>query len=143
MPRIMALSLLCVALATPATAEIYRWTDANGAIHFSDTPPKQQRHASVTVQPPVTVPMSENIRQADKVRRSRAEVNRLLEPGSRDRYARARETEKLARQCEKYRKQLDRIQGQLRAGYGNDRGNRLRQKRRQVSQLYSRECMLN
>jgi len=143
MPRIMALSLLCVALATPATAEIYRWTDANGAIHFSDTPPKQQRHSNVTVQPPVTVPMSENIRQADKVRRSRAEVDRLLEPGSRDRYARARETEKLARQCEKYRKQLDRIQGQLRAGYGNDRGNRLRQKRRQVSQLYSRECMLN
>jgi len=143
MPRITALILLCVALATPATAKIYRWTDANGVIHFSDTPPKQQRHSSVTVQPPVTVPMSENIRQADKVRRSRAEVNRLLEPGSRDRYARARETEKLARQCEKYRKQLDVIQGQLRAVYGNERGNRLRQKRRQVSQLYSRECMLN
>ena len=143
MPRTLALSLLCVALATPATAEIYRWTDANGAIHFSDTPPKQKRRASVDVRPTVTVPMSENIRQADKVRQSRAEVDRLLEPGSNDRYARARETEKLARLCEKYRKQLDRIQGQLRAGYGNDRGNQLRQKRRQVSQLYSRECMLN
>ncbi len=82
MPRTLALSLLCVALATPATAEIYRWTDANGAIHFSDTPPKQKRHASVDVRPTVTVPMSENIRQADKVRQSRAEVDRLLEPGS-------------------------------------------------------------
>ncbi len=50
---------------------------------------------------------------------------------------------KQAQQCEKYRKQLDRIQGQLRAGYSNDRGNGLRQKRRKLSQLYSRECVLD
>jgi hypothetical protein len=87
--------------------------------------------------------MGENIRQADRVRQSRAEVSRLLAPGSTDRYAQAREAKKQAAQCEKYRKQLDRIQGQLRAGYSNDRGNGLRQKRRKLSQLYSRECVLD
>lgn len=143
MPRKLALSLLFVTAAAPATAEIYRWTDANGSIYFSDTPPRQVRHSSVSVKPPVTVPMGENIRQADRVRQSRAEVERLLAPGSKDRYAQAREAKKQAQQCEKYRKQLDRIQGQLRAGYSNDRGNGLRQKRRKLSQLYSRECMLD
>ena len=57
MPRRLALSLLFVAAAAPVTAEIYRWTDANGSIHFSDTPPRQLRHSSVSVKPPVTVPM--------------------------------------------------------------------------------------
>ena len=59
MPRRLALSLLFVAAAAPVTAEIYRWTDANGSIHFSDTPPRQLRHSSVSVKPPVTVPMGE------------------------------------------------------------------------------------
>ena len=96
MPRRLALSLLFVAAAAPVTAEIYRWTDANGSIHFSATPPRQLRHSSVSVKPPVTVPMGENIRQADRVRQSRAEVSRLLAPGSTDRYAQAREAKKQA-----------------------------------------------
>ena len=90
MPRRLALSLLFVAAAAPVTAEIYRWTDANGSIHFSDTPPRQLRHSSVSVKPPVTVPMGENIRQADRVRQSRAEVSRLLAPGSTDARERCR-----------------------------------------------------
>ncbi|MGC8120793.1 DUF4124 domain-containing protein [Marinobacter sp. VGCF2001] len=143
MPGKRALCLLFVVVASPAAAEIYRWTDASGSIHFSDTPPAQLRHSNVTLREPVTVPMSENIRQADKVRQSRADVDRLLAPRSRDRYAASREDREQARQCDKYRKQLDRIQGQLRAGYGNDRGNSLRQKRRKVSRQYSRECLLD
>ncbi|MBN7770718.1 DUF4124 domain-containing protein [Marinobacter daepoensis] len=143
MPWKLAASLLMVALALPATAEIYRWTDARGSIHFSDTPPPRQEHDQVTLPPPVTVPMSENIRQVDKVRQSRAQVSRLLAPDSGDRYAQSREHQEKLKLCQGYRKQLDRIQGQLRAGYSNDRGNSLRQKRRKLSQRYSRECVLD
>lgn len=143
MPWKLAASLLMVVLALPAAAEIYRWTDARGSIHFSDTPPPRQEHDRVTLKPPVTVPMNENIRQADKVRQSRAQVSRLLAPGSDDRYAQSREHQEKLKSCQGYRKQLDRIQGQLRAGYSNERGNSLRQKRRKLSQRYSRECMLD
>ncbi|HLV77975.1 MAG TPA: DUF4124 domain-containing protein [Marinobacter sp.] len=143
MPRTLALSLICVALATPVTADIYRWTDPDGTVHFSDRPPSHRSHSSVELATPVIMPMSENIRQADRVEKSRAAVGRLLAPANRDRYAGAGEDPKHAAQCQNYRRQLDRLQSQLRAGYASERGNSLRQKRRQLSQLYSRECMLN
>lgn len=42
MTRALGLSLLlCIALGTPALAQgrIYRWTDAEGRVHYTDTPP--------------------------------------------------------------------------------------------------------
>ncbi|MEP3562330.1 MAG: DUF4124 domain-containing protein [Marinobacter sp.] len=143
MPRI-AVVLLCLLTALSARAEIYRWTDARGSIHFSDTPPNLEEHSAITVRKPVTVPLSENIRQSEKVRQSRQSVERMLRSKSKRRYAKATKEDQLkASQCDKYRAQLDRIQVQLRAGYSNDRGNSLRQKRRKVSQLYSNHCVLD
>lgn len=144
MPRTMALPLLCVFFCQPAQAEIYRWIDANGTIHFSDTPPVLEAHSHVQLRPTATMPMNENIRQADQISRQGKELDKLLAPRSKARYAKAqREQDARDKQCDKYRQQLDRLQARLRAGYGNDRGNRLRQQRRELSQSYSRECMLN
>ena len=144
MPRTMALSLFFVVFCKPAQADIYRWIDANGSIHFSDTPPALQPHSQVQLRSTATVPMSENIRQADRVSRQGKELDKLLAPRSKARYARAqREQDARDKQCDRYRQQLDRLQARLRAGYGNDRGNSLRQQRRELSQSYSRECMLN
>ncbi|WP_323751727.1 DUF4124 domain-containing protein [Marinobacter sp.] len=143
MPRIAA-ALLCLLAAVSAQAEIYRWTDASGSIHFSDTPPNMTGHSAITVREPVTVPLSVNIRQSEKVRQSRKSIERMLQPKKEQRFAKAaQERQQKASQCETYRAQLDRIQVQLRAGYGNDQGNRLRQKRRKVSQLYSNHCVLD
>ncbi|RMJ04396.1 hypothetical protein DOQ08_01717 [Marinobacter litoralis] len=142
--RRIALMVLCMLVTVPAHAEIYRWTDARGSIHFSDTPPNLEGHAAITVREPVTVPLSVNIRQSEKVRQSRQSVERLLHSKSKKRYAKAAKDEQMkASQCAKYRAQLDRIQMQLRAGYSNDRGNNLRQKRRKVSQLYGNHCVLD
>ncbi len=143
MPRTVALFLLFL-LSCSAQAEAYRWIDANGSIHFSDTPPVMGGHSRIELRSPATVPMNENILQADRVSRQRKELDQLLAPNSKERYAQSRrEQETRNKQCEKKRKQLDRLQTRLRAGYGNDRGNNLRQKRRELSQSYSRECMLN
>ncbi|WP_138435727.1 DUF4124 domain-containing protein [Marinobacter shengliensis] len=145
MPRIKALPFcLCLFLSLPAQAEIYRWTDANGSIHFSDTPPMLDEHHRMQVRPTTTMPMAENIRQSDRVTRNRKELDQLLSPNSKNRYAKSQQAEEArTRQCEQYRKQLDRLQARLRAGYGNDRGNSLRQRRRELSQTYSHECVLN
>ena len=46
------------------------------------------------------------------------------------------------RRCDKYRQQLDKVQSQLRAGYSNARGNRLRERRRSLNRKLGRECIL-
>ncbi len=42
------LLLAVLAAINPATAEIYRWTDENGKVHFSDRPARD--HASETIE---------------------------------------------------------------------------------------------
>src|SRR5690606_31860113 len=137
MPRIAAF-LLCSMMTLAAHAEVYRWTDANGSIHFSDTPPNLQEHDRVTVREPVTVPLSANILQSEKVRQSRQAIERMLEPENKHGSAQTEQAnESWSAQCEKYQRQLELIQTKLRAGYSNDRDNSFRQTRRQVSQLHS------
>ncbi|MGF2733994.1 DUF4124 domain-containing protein [Marinobacter sp. DUT-1] len=144
MPRIKAAALLCLLATTPANAEVYRWTDANGAIHFSDKPPKRLPHNELQLRNPVTVPMAENLRQSRKISATRDQVQTMLSSSDTPRQSRStRQSEdEQAKTCDGYRKKLDRIQSQLRAGYKNDRGNSLREKRRRLSKAYSRECIL-
>lgn len=143
MPRTVALFLLFLSCCS-AHAEAYRWIDANGSIHFSDTPPVMGGHSRIELRSPATLPMNENILQADRVSRQRKELDQLLAPTSDERFAKSqRQQDARDQECEKQRQQLDRLQARLRAGYGNDRGNNLRQKRRELSQSYSRECVLN
>ncbi len=35
--RFFVISLVCLALAAPASAGMYKWTDKNGKIHFTDS----------------------------------------------------------------------------------------------------------
>ena len=35
--RIFIITVICLALASPAFAGLYKWTDKNGKIHFSDS----------------------------------------------------------------------------------------------------------
>ncbi len=50
MPSCLARALVCLALAAPAAAEVYRWVDARGQLHFSqslDRVPAAQRAAAL------------------------------------------------------------------------------------------------
>ena len=42
MRRYCGLALLAMVLAAPVTAAVYKWTDKEGNVHFSQTPPMQQ-----------------------------------------------------------------------------------------------------
>lgn len=46
------LLLLCLLACAPASAEIYRWTDADGRIHYSDKPPPDRKATQVKIQVP-------------------------------------------------------------------------------------------
>ncbi|MCG2580745.1 MAG: DUF4124 domain-containing protein [Marinobacter sp.] len=127
------------------SAGVYTWTDADGVVHFSDKQPLSRDHNTVTLTEPSVVPMSENIEQGRRVTTINQQVSRSLERSGSDRRSTGTRKKADARHqktCDGYRKRLARIQQQLRAGYSNDRGNRLRRQRREMSQALSRECLL-
>jgi hypothetical protein len=53
MNRTIALLLCSLPLAVSAQ-QIYKWTDANGTVHFSQNPPKDGSYSDVTPQQPVS-----------------------------------------------------------------------------------------
>ena len=146
MPGKMASLVVSVVFTAVAHAEVYTWIDSRGVAHFSDYPPGEMPHKRIRVRAPVTVPMSENLRQDERISGIREEVSGLLSssrrPGKPDTSARERAGARLEKTCGKYRRKLEQIQSKLRAGYSNDRGNTLRRQRRTLSQKLSRECIL-
>ncbi|WP_100638208.1 DUF4124 domain-containing protein [Marinobacter salexigens] len=146
MPGILAAAILIFSFSSSAIAEIYTWTDANGVVHFTDTPPSDKEHQSLDVTTPVTVPMAENLKQHQRISGIRKQVRGMLSSDRKDSSARGRSREKaIAKQekaCARYRRELAKVQSQLRAGYGISKGNSLRRKRRNLNHSLSWECML-
>ncbi|MGO1502163.1 MAG: DUF4124 domain-containing protein [Marinobacter sp.] len=146
MPRILAFAVLICVCSSSAAADIYTWTDTSGVVHFTDSPPSDKRHQTVEVAAPVTVPMASNLRQHRRVSGIRKQVKGLLSSDrkgdSSRKKSKAKAAAKQKKACANYRRKLAQVQSQLRAGYGNSKGNSLRSKRRKLSQTLSRECIL-
>src|SRR5258706_3259730 len=47
-PAAVLVAALCLAFDAPAQTNIYKWTDADGKVHFSDTPPPPSVTKNVT-----------------------------------------------------------------------------------------------
>jgi len=63
----MLLVALCATLAGSArAADVYRWTDANGVVHFSDAPPAHVQAEKKEMPPPV--PIAKGVVNADAPR---------------------------------------------------------------------------
>lgn len=50
-PMFAAVLVTVAIFATPVAAQTYKWVDANGQKHFSNTPPPQQAIEAVTIKP--------------------------------------------------------------------------------------------
>ncbi|OLF85739.1 MULTISPECIES: DUF4124 domain-containing protein [Marinobacter] len=145
--RQAAVFVLLVIPAISSAQKMYTWIDDQGVAHFTDIKPIAREHEHVELKRPSLIPMRENITRGKRVSTINQQVNRSLEGSSSGQRTltdkqEARERERKNARCEGYREKLDRIQKQLRAGYSNDQGNRLRRQRREVSQKLSRECLL-
>ncbi|GGE54014.1 hypothetical protein GCM10011533_03140 [Streptosporangium jomthongense] len=146
MPGIVATAILILVFPPAAIADIYTWTDASGVVHFTDTPPRGKSHEPFEVADPVTLPMAENLRQHKRISDIRKQVKGMLATdGNSEAAHRKSKAKALAKQektCAGYREKLAGIQSQLRRGYGVDKGNSLRRKRRKLNRLLGRECIL-
>ena len=130
-------------MAQPVTAEVYTWTDEQGVAHFSDNPHGAESSEPVTLGTSSIIPMADSVRQSEKVRVIRQQVRKSLErKESRVPTGAADDISATEKQCNKLKLRLRKIQQRLRTGYSNDRGNRLRRQRRELSQRYARECVL-
>lgn len=101
-----------------ATAELYKWVDSKGRTHYSDALPVSvrapldyQAPADNRIAPPADIKYSESTSKKKRPKsRRRAKVS-----------------------CDKYQNRIDKVQKQLRAGYKEPRGNKLRARKRELN----------
>lgn len=116
--RRIAIGLLC-SVSLGASAELYKWVDTSGRVHYSDTEPHSKAteldyHAPADnrIAPPADIKYPKRrSKKSTKSKRRRASVF-----------------------CEKYQYRIDKVQRQLRAGYKEPRGNKLRARKRELNE---------
>jgi hypothetical protein len=119
-------------LATPALGELYKWTDAEGKVHYSDQPPPPNIKQPVTVKPrvpaaPTAAPATESppavapktyVEQDAEFNRRRVEA---AEREAAEKKA-AKEAAEKKKNCEQAKAQLARMQSGARITRYNEKG---------------------
>lgn len=123
----------CLALsgwALAAQAQLYSWQDDAGQWHFADAPPPGGAERRSLDELP----------ELNTMRPPEASPYRPLSspPSSAGRAADLAEAP--SPRCDTLERRLEAVQQQLRAGYGEPRGNWLRARRRELTAAYRREC---
>ncbi len=100
-------------LAMPAGAEIYKWTDAQGKVHYGDQPPGSTPPETFTprISKAAEARAMEARRQlADEAARKRIEEAKTREVLASDQAAKAEETRRKAENCQRARGNLELLQ---------------------------------
>ncbi len=122
-----------LSLAGNASATIYSWIDEHGQRHYSDSAPAQHSDQSV-----VEVPLADINRQSPPAKIDYRRATR--QPDKTAHHQRASAQRKRRQHCEKIQRRLDAINKQLRSGYREPKGNKLRQQRRDYQRRKKQHC---
>ena len=145
-PLLWMLASLCLSsalLTTPASAEIYKWTDENGLVHFGDRPPQGQQAQSIST-PEAAWPDNGEIESApetpqaapadasndtatdeqEPVPLTAAQARR--EKMANERKERSEAQGEMERMCQKHRKRLTQMEPARRVFYTNEQGESVR-----------------
>lgn len=136
----LLLVLTAVALFLPtilSAAEIYRWRDAQGRLHYGESIPDAAQYDQLD---PATLPPVHAVPAPDVSTPVSAQPVKQQSPRTGKRNYRSAKENPAIKRCRRYQQQLETIQAKLRAGYREPTGNRLRAKRRQVEQRQRDEC---
>lgn len=126
MKILSALTALFLLYAAPAAAEMYRWVDAQGKVHYSDQPPAEQSKSSKTLNIP-------NQPAAPAAESGKSWQEKELDFKKRKAAAAEAETKKKkeaddakakAENCDKSRKNLKALEEGGRINTYDDKGNR-------------------
>ena len=107
--------VMFLALSFPVAADIYKWVDANGKVHYSNTPPPEVKGTKVKVDDPApptgaaTPPATADYwRQKDEAFRQRRDEKNKVEKDSSDKIA-LEEVEKRKKACEFFKKDRESV----------------------------------
>lgn len=121
-PVILA-TVALLAVAMPLDAQVYRWVDADGNVHYTDRPPPEvdAERMSIEVQPT-------DLEATIEAQRDREENLSLRdqdrEDDEHDAEAERRDRENLARSCQQARERVSRIESARRLSRVDEQGNR-------------------
>jgi Domain of unknown function (DUF4124) len=130
MKKIFLLATVLITCSLTVAAEIYKWVDAEGKVHYSNTPPPKANVTKVKVEdpaPPVgggtPSATADYWKQKDAEFRKRQEEKYRVQNESSDKVA-VEDADKRKKTCEFYRKDLDQVLGTrervTRSADGND-----------------------
>lgn len=100
--------MLGLALAAPATADIYRWTDADGQVHFGENPPMDADAERVDSARPAPAPA--NTESADDEAETEADADAEAEAADSEQAAgndEAADDPELAEMCDNVRQNAE------------------------------------
>lgn len=134
---------ILLALSAFTNAEVYKWTDENGVVHYGDERPGQD-HPRFRFEGYSEIDMSDNIPASEAISREwrDAQGSEPEKKQSKQRNRAEQEAGKVAARCQSYVDRIDWIDSRLRAGgYSVSQGNRLRAERRELSGKRAWECL--
>ena len=102
----LLLPVLALCVAAPAMAEIYRWTDENGQVHYGERPPQDKAERIDLPQGPVSSPTPAADEAERRVRRQRM-LDAFSHKREQKKAQKAREREerqRLAKECEQVKR---------------------------------------
>ena len=118
------IALLLIAAAPAATAEIYRWTDADGVTHFGERPPLESTADRVTVTGVNADPRA--VQELDDLKRAVDDARAERQQRTAERRERAEAAKHRREQCQSARAHRERLLNVNRLYQVNDDGQRER-----------------
>ena len=112
MKPVIWLALAGALASAPVSAELYRWVDENGKVHFSDKPVDAENTEKVDIKGPPRIGQDDTVQQInDRVKRLHDTENEQRDMESKAAAeARARE-EEIAKRCKRARIELQKYNG--------------------------------
>jgi len=116
--KMKGLITLLALLPLLASAEVYRWQDADGNWHFGDQPPQEQ-HEKLDIKAPPKIGQGERVREINQrtLRLRESEQARAQEQAAREQ----KQQDAQDKKCRNARAKLKRLQGRF--VYRDDDGN--------------------
>lgn len=120
---VFIVSVITIAFAIPASAELYKWVDENGKVHFTDKPAHPSAE-TIEVEQQKMIGQDDNVRgindRVKRLRQSESEVQAIEDNARRQKKDQA---DQLSKQCVNNKHRLSRLNGLV---YRlNDKGERV------------------
>lgn len=141
------LCLLVFFCTGSATAEVYRWVDESGAVHFSDRRPGGDRVETIELESAPSV-STEQIKALDRQRKAllkaaeqrQRSAQRESTRAAKDRERGRRKAAEWRAQCDDTRERIAEIESELRSGYSAARGEVLHRRLEQYREREASQC---